>query len=451
MSTPPGATADGSGSAFVALGLLSALGNRPRRDKIRETTSKFASFASVAVRFVLATAPESSSSSASMHALEEHHIHRDMVRLNISDTPFRCGFKYVLWFDYARRAFPTSRYFGAGDDDAYIQVSHFEMDLRNVAAQVGFEPPTLWGMIQWRSHYDKVTHDTSTGFMGWGCADAQAANVRRAMLTCRSQLSGNATLREALTKGLTLDSAPSNSNHAVVTSTLKSELPACASFASNVKRLVAVARDQVDWSMPPFPVANGPLFAVSRSLADLLALDLDTPIDGARAWVRGLESTPLAMRYWASRQGGGAPLAELAKRRCWPNSDSTLGLFVARAALRRDVRVTLVNTPLGVQHFPWPVYSAERGISNRSIVFHGAKRPTSRAWGVAEARGSGAFIPLNRTCASCAEMGWVTFEPSALRQWQCCGALKLPRRAAARTRTRSERMSSRARTGPNLL
>ena len=53
--------------------------------------------------------------------------------------------------------------------------------------------------------------------------------------------------------------------------------------------------------------------------------------------------------------------------------DSSFGLFLARAAMRHRVAVTLVNTPLGVQHFPWPVYS-DRGFSNRSIVFHGAKR-----------------------------------------------------------------------------
>ena len=114
-------------------------------------------------------------------------------------------------------------------------------------------------------------------------------------------------------------------------------------------------------------------------------------------------------------------MAEFAKRRCWPNSDAALGLFVARAALTRKAPLTLVNSPLGVQHYPWPVYSATRGFSNKSIVFHGAKRNNSRAWPFAIRMSSGPFIPLNRTCGVCADMGWVSDPTSSLGQWRCCG------------------------------
>ena len=180
---------------FVALGLLSANGNQPRRDKIRETASKFSPYqTTVALRFVLA-APEASTSSA---VAAEQQLRRDLVQLNISDTPFRCGFKYVLWFAHAHSAFPAAQFLGAGDDDAYIQIAHFEADLRNVVAQVGEATPTLWGMIQWRSHYDNVTHDTSTGFMGWGCADGQAASVRRRMLACEAEVAPHPELRARL-------------------------------------------------------------------------------------------------------------------------------------------------------------------------------------------------------------------------------------------------------------
>ena len=426
---PPMALPGADRATFVALGLLSALGNTPRREKIRQTTSRLGP-THVALRFVLAAQPDGATPSQSV--LDELRSNNDLVRLNISDTPFRCGFKYVLWFDLARRAFPSARYFGAGDDDAYIQIAHFEADLRIAAAQVGYDAPMLWGMIQWRSHYDKVTHDTSTGFMGWGCADAQAASVRRSMIACKAQLSEQPHLREQLATAMASNRShrPTKPKASASVAAHVAKLPACASFAANAKRLHAVVSDRVDWSLPPFPVPNGPLFAVSRSLADLLSEDLDVPVTGSRAWVYELERTPLALRHFASVKRG-KTIAELAKRRCWPNSDSTLGLFVARAALRHDVRVTMVNTPLGIQHFPWPVYSAERGFSNRSIVFHGAKKPTSRAWGVAEARGSGEFIPLNRTCDACAEMGWATFEPSAFLKWRCCGhrALKVLRRA----------------------
>ena len=91
------------------------------------------------------------------------------------------------------------------------------------------------------------------------------------------------------------------------------------------KRLAAVLKQQVDWTLPPFPLPNGPLFAVSRSLGELVAVEIDTPNLGSRAWVESLERTPLARRYWASTRPGAKPLPELAKRRCWPNSDSSLG------------------------------------------------------------------------------------------------------------------------------
>ena len=204
----------------------------------------------------------------------------------------------------------------------------------------------------------------------------------------------------------------------------KAAFPRCAALAANEKRLAAILKGQVDWEQPPFPVPNGPLFAVSRALGHLLAADLDGHV---RGYVDGLERTDLGRRYLQSRQreatngkAGRLP-KEFVKRRCWPNGDSSLGLFVVRAAMRRAARVTLVNSPFGVQHYPWPVYSAGRGFSNRSIVFHGAKRNTSRAWGVAMRQGSGAFIPVNRTCGTCAAMGWVSEPASRLGRWRCCG------------------------------
>ena len=329
---------------FVALGLLSANGNQPRRDKIRETASKFSPYqTTVALRFVLA-APEASTSSA---VAAEQQLRRDLVQLNISDTPFRCGFKYVLWFAHAHSAFPAAQFLGAGDDDAYIQIAHFEADLRNVVAQVGAATPTLWGMIQWRSHYDNVTHDTSTGFMGWGCADGQAASVRRRMLACEAEVAPHPELRARLVgllpsqtgsaaaasaedtavppeRAHTKGARDSASGHGRLQDAL-SRAPACAALSANEKRLAAVLKQQVDWTLPPFPLPNGPLFAVSRSLGELVAVEIDTPNLGSRAWVESLERTPLARRYWASTRPGAKPLPELAKRRCWPNSDSSLG------------------------------------------------------------------------------------------------------------------------------
>ena len=61
---------------------------------------------------------------------------------------------------------------------------------------------------------------------------------------------------------------------------------------------------RVEWELPPFPVANGPLFAVSRTLAsmavaDLALGDIDNPAPRATAhagpngWVAQLEATEL--------------------------------------------------------------------------------------------------------------------------------------------------------------
>ena len=250
-----------SATPYIALGLLSAGRNQPLRDKIREVTRAHPNYQkSAAHRFILAA-------SSSSTTAEEQRSRCDLVLLNVTDTPFRCGFKYVLWFAYAHATFPHARYIGAGDDDAYIQLMHFEMDLRNVAAQVGEEVPTLYGMIQWRSHYDNVTHDTSTGFMGWGCSDAQAVGVRSAC--------SNATRRRPVHTGEQLVRSfdeialrqPTKSPSPSHTKKLQQALmdaPACAQLAANEKRLSAVLLRAVDWELPPFPLPNGPLFAVSR-------------------------------------------------------------------------------------------------------------------------------------------------------------------------------------------
>ena len=105
----------------------------------------------------------------------------------------------------------------------------------------------------------------------------------------------------------------------------------------------------------------------------------------------------------------------------WPNSDNVFGFHVARAGLRRRQPVTLVNTPMMSQHYPWPVYS-RNAFGNHSIVLHGAKRATSRLWTFAQRRSSGPFIPLSRECDSCSRMGWSTYPGSEFGSWQCCGA-----------------------------
>ena len=155
--------------------------------------------------------------------------------------------------------------------------------------------------------------------------------------------------------------------------------------------------------------------------------------------------------------------------------------------------MTLVHTPVGVQHYPWPVYSDSKSYSNRSIVAHGAKRPTSRMWAIAERRMSGAFVPFHRTCGTyapptpnhnhnlhptstptpnpnpspnpnpnpnayptprcAAEMGWSSYPGSVFADWQCCGdpsnrsrlgrAAKARLHATGKRRARGERGATR--------
>ena len=473
--------------AFIALGLLSGPTNQPRRNKIREVSSLLESYTSgrIALRFVLSVPAKATATRAQLMASE-----RDLVLLDGRETPFRCGLKYVLWFSVAIKLFPKAAYLATGDDDAYIQLNHFESDLQSVYALAGVAP-TLYGLFQWRSYYDNVTLDASTGFMGWGYTDGQAMNVRRSMEACREEVHAETTERRAelLSELLALrNKRGSNKAAAAANATslrrlsarsvskskggggrqkrggggggggaavasdvdLNSRYPKCASLSANEKRLSAILLGRVDWSLPPFPVANGPLFAVSRALASMLSADLSSKGGegahsswlGPSAWATQLEATPLGQRWNASTQRGGPKEPkELGKRRCWPNSDSALGLFVVMSSLSRipHTNLTLVNSPLGIQHYPWPVYSSNRGFSNRSIIFHGMKRNTSRAWAFAQSKASGPFIPLNRSCGGCGEMGWVSDPLSALRSWRCCG-----QRVAARVTRKSKHAAAQA-------
>ena len=118
--------------AFVALGLLSAAKTGvKRRAKIRAVSASFPNWnVAVALRFVVAI--RTNRTRHENATLAEARSARDLVLMNMSESPFRCGFKYLLWMEHACQAFPAAQYIGAGDDDAYIQLSHFEADLRNV-------------------------------------------------------------------------------------------------------------------------------------------------------------------------------------------------------------------------------------------------------------------------------------------------------------------------------
>ena len=176
--------------------------------------------------------------------------------------------------------------------------------------------------------------------------------------------------------------------------------------------LVVIAERGVD-PAPPFPQANGPCFGVSRPLARLLVQD-QLP----EAWLDRIARTPMAQ--WSSANGGKVPY-RLHQMACFPMGDSVVGYWISEAVRAHAVRLTLVNTPMMVQHHPWITYS--RGaFGNSSIVLHPIKNANdTRLWGFAARRSAGPFQPTRRRCRSCSEMGWSTWASREASEWQCCG------------------------------
>ena len=181
----------------------------------------------------------------------------------------------------------------------------------------------------WKAYYNNVTMVTSTGFTGWGFTDWAAVAQRTQMDLCNCPAT-NASI-------------------------------ACPGLRED--HVIAAQSNQI--GSPPFPMANGPLSALSRSLAEAIARD---PYPGW--WLDELVKTPRIAAALA--RPGGPRKSSFA---CWPVVDSVLGYWVTRIGLTLDEPVTLVNTPLMKQHHPWP--SAVRGrFSNSSIILHGLKKPS---------------------------------------------------------------------------
>jgi hypothetical protein len=379
-------------ATFAALGLLSAAGAaekstaaqyRARRTKLREDARRFAAFntGSVAMRFVLAGGRTAKNALALDEARQEAGEHGDMVLLNASEGRFTCSRKYLLWLRAALAMFPSVLYIGLGDDDIYIQLDHFVDDLRSIRKESGATRHIFWGLIMWKAYYNNATMVTSTGFTGWGFTDWAAVAQRTQMEACRSP-SINTSL-------------------------------ACPGLRED--HVEAAQLGHI--GSPPFPMANGPLSTLSRSLAEAIAYDSYPP-----QWLDALQKTPRIMAALA--RPGGPRKSSFA---CWPVVDSILGYWVTRIGLTLNESVTLVNTPLMKQHHPWP--SAVRGrFSNSSIILHGLKKPQhERFRELAIARGSGPFVPYTRECGTCESMGWSTWPSSPMGRWQCCGSKVEPR------------------------
>ena len=379
-------------NAYVALGLLSAAGAaekstagqyQARRAKLREDSRRFACVTEskrCALRFVLAGAQTSRNAGALAEARQEAREHGDMLLLNTTEGRFTCSRKYLLWLQAALELFPKAEYIGLGDDDIYIQLDHFVADLVSIQADKQATRHVFWGLIMWKAYYNNRTMVTSTGFTGWGFTDWAAVAQRTQMEACRnSRVNVSETcpgLREDHVEAAQLGHIGS----------------------------------------PPFPMANGPLSALSRTLAAAVAHDKYPP-----QWLDALQKTPRIAAALA--RPGGPRKSSFA---CWPVVDSILGHWVTEAGQKLGDPVTLVNTPLMKQHHPWP--SAVRGrFSNSSIILHGLKKPQhERFRDLAISRGSGPFEPYVRECGTCKGMGWSTY-PSPLNSWRCCGSKVEPR------------------------
>ena len=163
----------------------------------------------------------------------------------------------------------------------------------------------------------------------------------------------------------------------------------------------AVLTDGVAAS-PPFPYIDGPLFAVSRALADALVAD-SIPRDYL---------SELGQRYDSSGP------KKVFGMSCWPTTDSIFGFWTTAVALRTRRPVTLVNSPQNGQHLSWPSWK----ISNTTIVMHGIRSVRNERFKqYATVAGSGTFKPYERECGACGDMGWVTWPDSPLKGWRCCG------------------------------
>ena len=167
-------TAVAAPTHFVALGILSAAGGmgqsnasvcRSRRDRMRIGFAPIVRTTAVGVRFLIAGGVTPKNGEALQHTRAEAAETRDIVFLNMTESPARCSLKYLLWFELATKVFPSSRFVALADDDTYIQLAHLEADLRLVDAQTTGQQ-VLWGLLMWRAYYNNASLANTAGRLG---------------------------------------------------------------------------------------------------------------------------------------------------------------------------------------------------------------------------------------------------------------------------------------------
>ena len=425
---------------LAALGIMSSVGSSgqanaeqyaSRRAHARESLQLFASAtSSIQVRFILARPPVQPQA-----IRDEERRHGDMAWLSMNESRFRCALKPLLWYEYCLTAFPTARFFAIADDDAYVQLAHMEADLRSLVTTHSSTRLLMWGLVMWYGAYDNVTMVTHEEWGGWGYADGGAVKTRRRMDNCQaSRAASTAVASVAPAPWGHGDQSRNHQTHADTSAPPRRRSrgrggPAvtsepCARLSPAA--LATISRGGLDSTTAPWPVVNGPLFAVSSRLAKLLVVD---PLP--RRYLDKLHRTERVQT--ALNRPGGPRKSNFG---CWPVGDSILGMWVSQLSERHNESVTLVNTPFMVQHHPWPA-TVHGAFSNRSIVLHGLKKEKNQRKfrDLVLHRGLGPFVPFRRKCGSCAAMGWSTWPGSVHGQWTCCGC-----DAAESKRTCDERM-----------
>jgi hypothetical protein len=302
---------------------------------------------------------------------------------------------------------------GFADDDVYIQYSHLAAELEGVRAQR--QTPrelSMWGLIFWRPFYNRVTMCAAEGFL-YQEHDGGVSKERVRIERCHAALDIEKRRQDAKRRRVGRVGDHGGGGGAAAAG----GFCAAATLGESVKGMVE--RDEINSSFAPTPMANGPLFTVSRPLAVALA----APDAEPQRWLDQFKRTEL-VQFARSRRR--IPY-KLRQTGCWPCGDATFGVWLAQLAYNRqhaDVaerRITLINAPLYTVHHVMPTRS-HGAFRNTSVVLHGLKdNTTDEFWELAKQRGSGPFEPTPRVCDSCFRMGWVTWPASPLRRWRCCG------------------------------
>ena len=392
----------------AAVGVMSSVGSSgqanagqylARRMHLRDSLQHIPSAGRrIQMRFLMAQ-PKQSLDAAPVPAwIAEQRQYNDIFFLAINESRFNCAAKPLLWYAHGVQAFPTARFYAIADDDTYLQLAHMEADLLSLGADAAGRL-ILWGLVMWYGVYDNVTMVTHEAWGGWGYTDAGASKLRRRIERCQRSTQSSPHVHGRMLRGV--GRHPHRAHDEVRDPCVR--LPGTARATISRGGL----SDEAPW-----PVVNGPLFAVSNQLARLLLQDPGPP--------QYLEALHQTSRVKAALSRVGGP--RKSNFGCWPVYDTIFGLWVTRLSRVQHVNIELVNTPFMVQHHPWPA-TIHGAISNSSIVLHGLKKEKNQLkfQALAKRRALGPFIPFHRKCGSCSDMGWSNWPGSIHGRWTCCG------------------------------